>query len=289
MLNWSIRLFRIFRIQLSVHSTFFLLLAYVAWEGWRDAPADHLSQPIYGSLINVAALVVFFACVVLHELGHALTARRFGVGVPRILLLPIGGMAEFDSIPRKPSSELLIALAGPAVNFAIVAVLLLFVRVPGAEIVSLVQSVFSSASSDGETSMSIVQQCLAVLITMNLIMGCFNLVPVFPMDGGRVLRALLASRLNYLQATFYAATTAKVLATVAIVVALYHGKLQISVLFAFIFFAGEMEYRAVKRRERDDERWRQRLEALEAAAIMPSATLGRTEPGECSLDGPPAG
>jgi len=262
MLNWSIRLFRIFRIQLSVHSTFFLLLAYVAWEGWRDAPADHLSQPIYGSLMNVAALVVFFTCVVLHELGHALTAQRFGVGVPRILLLPIGGMAEFDSIPRKPSSELLIALAGPAVNFAIVGVLLIFVSFPGAQIVQLVRSFFV----EGGDNLNVGQE----LIAMNLIMGCFNLVPVFPMDGGRVLRALLATRLSYLRATFYAATLAKVLASIAVIVAIYHGKVQLAVLFAFIFFAGELEYRAVKRRERDDERWRQsQADLLAQAATLP--------------------
>ena len=262
MLNWSIRLFRVFGIQLSVHSTFFLLLAYVAWGGWTDAVAEHVAHPITGVLINLVALAVFFTCVVLHELGHALTARRFGVGVPRILLLPIGGMAEFDSIPRKPSSELLIALAGPAVNFLIVGVLLIFVSFPGAQIVQLVRSFFV----EGGDNLNVGQE----LIAMNMIMGCFNLVPVFPMDGGRVLRALLATRLSYLRATFYAATLAKVLASIAVIVAIYHGKVQLAVLFAFIFFAGELEYRAVKRRERDDERWRQsQADLLAQAATLP--------------------
>src|SRR5882757_9155424 len=104
MLSWSIRLFRIFGIQLAVHATFFLLLGYIAWSGWTDAVAQGFPG-ISGALLNSAYLLIFFVCVVLHELGHALTARRFGVGVPRILLLPIGGMAEFDSIPRKPSRE----------------------------------------------------------------------------------------------------------------------------------------------------------------------------------------
>ena len=283
MLNWSIRLFRILGIQLSVHSTFFVLLAYVAWEGWYNPPIEHLAYPIYGALISVAILVVIFACVVLHELGHALTARRFGVGVPRILLLPIGGMAEFDSIPRKPSNELLIALAGPAVNFAIVAVLLCFVSLPGEQIASFVQSVFSTNSVETETSMSLLQQILVGLLVMNLMMGCFNLVPVFPMDGGRVLRALLATRLNYLKATFYAVTVAKVLAGLAVVVAISYEKWQIATLFAFIFVVGEMEYRAVKRREREDERWRQRLAALEVAPIQlpvtwSSSTIGQGNP-----------
>ncbi len=262
MLNWSIRLFRIFGIQLSMHVTFLLLLGYVGWEGWRDAGADpqQWSHPIYGALAYVAALGVFFTCVVLHELGHALTARRFGIGVPRILLLPIGGMAEFDSIPRKPSRELAIALAGPAVNFVIVGLLLLFVSFPGEQIVLLVRSIFSSKTTN-DISMSVMQE----LLTLNFIMGCFNLVPVFPMDGGRVLRALLATRFDYLRATFYAATTAKVFASIALIAAVLHGRVQIAVLFAFILFAGEMELRAVKRRERDDERWRQMLADLKAA------------------------
>ena len=263
MLNWSLKLFRVFGIQLSVHSTFFLLAGYIAWEGWYNPPVEHLAYPIYGALINVAVLAVFFTCVVLHELGHALTARRFGVGTSRILLLPIGGMAEFDSIPRKPSSELLIALAGPAVNFVIVAVLLIFVSFPGEQIGLLVRSFFSAGSDGGDITMSLTQELLA----MNIIMGCFNLVPVFPMDGGRVLRALLATRLSYLRATLYAATIAKVLATTAVVAAVSSGRWLLAVLFAFIFFAGEMEYRAVKRRERDDERWRQMLAELEAASV----------------------
>jgi len=267
MLNWSIRLFRVFGIQLSVHSTFFLLLGYVAWEGWSDPPMENLAYPIYGALINVVALTVFFTCVVLHELGHALMARRFGVGVPRILLLPIGGMAEFDSIPRKPSSELLIALAGPAVNFVIVAILLIFVPFPGEQIAQFVRSIFLTSSEGVDAPMSMLQAVLTTLLTMNLLMGCFNLVPVFPMDGGRVLRALLATRLSYLKATFYAASLAKVLATLAVVAAVWHGRVQLAALFAFIFFAGEMEYRAVKRREHDDARWRQMLAELEAAQL----------------------
>jgi Zn-dependent protease len=266
MLNWSLRLFRVFGIQLSVHSTFFLLASFVAWEGWSEAVSEHWPHPIYGALINVAALSVFFTCVVLHELGHALTARRFGVRTSRILLLPIGGMAEFDSIPRKPSSEILIALAGPAVNFIIVGLLLLFVPFPGEEITLYFRSLFSTGSEVAEVNMSLLQELLTVLLTMNLVMGCFNLIPVFPMDGGRVLRALLATRLSYLRATLYAAMIAKVLATTAVVAAISSGRWLLAALFAFIFFAGEMEYRAVKRRERDDARWRQMLAELEAAS-----------------------
>ena len=144
-------------------------------------------------------------------------------------------------------------------------ILLIFVPFPGEQIAQLVGSIFSSEQSGADLSMTLMQD----LLTMNLIMGCFNLVPVFPMDGGRVLRALLATKLSYLKATFYAASLAKVLATLAVVAAAWHGHVQLAVLFAFIFFAGEMEYRAVKRRERDDARWRRMLAELEAATAAP--------------------
>src|SRR6266566_4552253 len=101
MLGWSINLFRIRGIQLAVHASFFLLLAYVANGGWHE-------EGLSGLLWSVATLLTFFACVVLHELGHSFTAMHFGIGVRRILLMPIGGMAEFEDIPRQPSRELLI-------------------------------------------------------------------------------------------------------------------------------------------------------------------------------------
>jgi Zn-dependent protease len=172
-------------------------------------------------------------------------------------------MAEFDSIPRKPSSELLIAFAGPAVNFVIVAIMVIcLVPFPGEQIAVIVKSVFSpSAYENVSIDMTLQQEFL----TMNLVMGCFNLVPVYPMDGGRVLRALLATRLNYLQATFYAATIAKILASIAIIAALCHERWLIAALFTFIFFAGEMEYRSIKRREREEARWRRMVAQLDIA------------------------
>src|SRR5690349_17023584 len=116
MLGWSINLFRVFGIQLAVHATFLLLLVYWGYNGWMEGGA-------LGMAWSVGLIILFFVCVTLHELGHSLTARRYGVVTPRILLLPIGGMAEMDHIPRKPSAEFLITLAGPAVNFVLAAVL----------------------------------------------------------------------------------------------------------------------------------------------------------------------
>lgn len=246
MLNWSLNLFRVRGIQLAVHSSFFLLLAYVGWEGWTEGRT-------LGMAWTVVTFLAFFTCVVLHELGHSLTAMRFGVGVRRILLMPIGGMAEFDSIPRQPARELLITLAGPAVNFVIAGALWLFVRRMPDDI-----ALFSPAGF------------LEQLFVANLLMGCFNLVPAFPMDGGRILRALLATRVPYLKATRWAANLGKVLCVLGIIAALFAKQLGIgdaplwlvAALFAFIFFAGEMEYRATLRREQEDAHWRQVLAQL---------------------------
>ena len=244
MLGWSLNLFRVRGIQLAVHFSFFLLLALVAQEGWAD-------ERWTGVFWNVATLLVFFTCVVLHELGHSFTAIHFGVGVRRILLMPIGGMAEFDSIPREPSKEFLITLAGPAVNFGIAAVLWAIVGVPQG---------WPWGDYDFPANATGFAQ---LVLHWNLLMGCFNLVPVVPMDGGRIFRAILATRLPYLRATFIAASVGKVLAVVAAVIAVYfyHAVLT-AVLFAFIFVAGEMEYRAVKRREIEDAHWRAMLAQL---------------------------
>ncbi|MCF7686828.1 MAG: site-2 protease family protein [Cephaloticoccus sp.] len=232
-------LFKIRGIQLSVHVTFFLLLGYVAWEGWQE----QFARGLIWSLIIVLA---FFACVVLHELGHSFMARRYGVGVSRILLMPIGGMAEFDSIPREPRKELWITLAGPAVNFVLAGLLWWPVsRLP--EVVYLY-------SFNG---------LILQLFVANLLMGTFNLVPAFPMDGGRILRAVLATKLTYLRATKWAAGIGKFMAGVGILVMAFwlHSAMG-TLLFVFIIIAGETEYRMVVRREQEDAHWRVAIERL---------------------------
>ncbi len=250
MLSWSINLFRIRGIQLALHGSFLLLLGYAAWEGWQEEGRS-------GLVWSVATLVAFFACVVLHELGHSFMALRYGIGVRRILLMPIGGMAEFDSIPRQPSREFLMTLAGPSVNFALAAALWFVVRTLGDEV--------PFYSLEG-----LVYQ----LFVANLVMGCFNLLPAFPMDGGRILRALIATRLPYLRATFWAARVGKVIAFLGILVALAAPELHVAnhrlwllaVLFGFISIAGESEYRATVRREIEDAHWRETLARIYSRA-----------------------
>lgn len=228
-------LFRIRGIQLSVHVSFFILLAYVAWEGWTGAAW-------LGALWSVAFIITLFACVTLHELGHAAAARRFGVRVPRILLLPIGGMAEMESIPRRPRAEIIIALAGPAVNYLIVALLMIFVRFPADWNPTYFELTFSELGRQ--------------LVVVNLVMGVFNLLPAFPMDGGRVFRALLAMRTSYLRATQIAAGVGKVVALAGATYLVFKGHYLGGLLFAFIIFAGENELRAVIRAEQAAEHWR---------------------------------
>lgn len=248
MLGWSINLFRIRGIPLAVHASFFLLLAYVAVMGWRE-------DGLPGLLWSVGALAAFFTCVVLHELGHSFTAMGYGIGVHRILLMPIGGMAELDAIPRQPGRELLITLAGPAVNFVIAAILWMIVGVPAG---------WPFGEYDyPATALGFAQ----LLLIWNLLMGCFNLLPVFPMDGGRILRALLALRLPYLRATLWATRIGKVLAITGAIVALFAlDRPLMAVLFAFIFFAGDAEYRSAQRRELEEAEQRA-LSALTPSEI----------------------
>jgi Zn-dependent protease len=179
---------------------------------------------------------------------------RFGVHVRRILLMPIGGMAEFDRIPRRPSQEFLITIAGPAVNFAIAALLWCVIDLPG--------------GWDADAATNSLLDLGRTLLVWNLWMGIFNLLPAFPMDGGRILRALLAMRLPYLRATYWAVTIAKVIMIPAIVLELYRGRYLVVAIFIFIYLAGEAEYRAVKRREFEEAQWREAL--LQHVAAPPA-------------------
>jgi Zn-dependent protease len=254
MLGWSLNLFRVRGIQLAVHFSFFLLLAVNAFDGWAEA-----GWP--GFWWSSALLIAFFFCVVLHELGHCFMAMRYGITVPRILLLPIGGMAEFSAIPQQPRRELLITIAGPSVNFVLA--LLLWLLLPRE---------FAAAGDDASATVPTLWETVELLMQWNLAMGLFNLLPAFPMDGGRILRALLALRLSYLRATFWAATTGKVLCAIGAAVAAFHHPL-LAALFVFVFFVGEMEYRAARRREVDEEHFRAVAIRLNALAAAPPITL----------------
>jgi Zn-dependent protease/CBS domain-containing protein len=184
-MGWSLRLGRVAGIDLRVHVTFLLLLAWIA-------AAHHLQGGPGAAARGVLFTLAVFGCVVLHEFGHALAARRYGIPTPDITLLPIGGVARLARMPEDPRQEIVIALAGPAVNVAIAAVLWL----AGVDFGSA--GLFRLESEQGAVSDK--------LLVVNVFLVLFNLLPAFPMDGGRVLRAFLALRLNYVRATQVVAT-----------------------------------------------------------------------------------
>ncbi len=228
----SIKLFRLFGIQLELHVTFLLLVAWVAWSSWMDG-----GGAIAPVIWSTAFVLLIFTCVVLHELGHCLMARRYKIPIYRILLLPIGGMAQFGHIPRKPLRELFITLAGPMVNFLIAGILRIFLGSP-----------WVWFNADFQYSWI---DLLFSLMIFNFAMGLFNLLPIFPMDGGRILRAILALKYSYLAATRAAVYVAMPLAAGGVLLALVYENVSdvMALLFAFIFVGGQLEYKMVKRSE----------------------------------------
>jgi Zn-dependent protease len=186
-MNWSWRIGRIAGIDVYIHFTFILLLAWVALEYYFAY--GNAAQAI-GGLVFVLAL---FGIIVLHELGHALTARRFGIQTRDITLLPIGGVARLERMPDNPRQELLVALAGPAVNVVLAGIFYLILY-------------FGQGLAPASTAARVGGAFLSQLFWVNVSLAVFNLLPAFPMDGGRVLRALLAMRIDYVRATQIAAT-----------------------------------------------------------------------------------
>src|SRR5215813_10001578 len=181
-MSWSLPIFRIAGIQLRIHITFLLLIAWLAFGYYTEGGSAVAAS-------RVIFVLLLFLCVVLHEFGHAFAAKAFGINTPDITLLPIGGVARLERMPEEPVQELIIAVAGPLVN--VVIALGLFVA--GGS-----QALLNPSSVEGGG-------LVAQLLTINIMLVLFNLLPAFPMDGGRVLRALLATRMSYARATQVAA------------------------------------------------------------------------------------
>ena len=195
MTRWSWKIGEFFGIGVYVHATFLLLIAWLAFIHYRAG--DSLAATVAGIIFVLS----IFVCVVLHEYGHALTAKRYGIKTRDIILLPIGGVARLERIPEDPGQELRVALAGPAVNVVIAAalyswLLLTGTMVPAAEL-EMARGPF-----------------LQRLMLVNIFLVVFNLIPAFPMDGGRMLRAILAMSLPYAKATQIAASVGQALALV---------------------------------------------------------------------------
>jgi Zn-dependent protease/predicted transcriptional regulator len=228
-MKWSWRVGSIAGIALYLHATFLLLLAWVAIDGYQRA------GEIGAALSGVVFVLAVFGSVVLHELGHALSARRFGIKTRDITLLPIGGVARLERMPREPRHELVVALAGPAVNLVIAAILYFWLAGTG----RIPTFVGSASLSTGFLDRAFAARLLAV----NLWLVLFNLIPAFPMDGGRVLRALLAMRSgDHARATETAARVGRFFALVFGIVGLFivgNPFLVIVALFVWLGAAGE--------------------------------------------------
>ena len=200
-MKWSLKIARVSGIDVYLHFTFVLLILWIALAYWQ------LEGSIDAVVSGVGFIIALFACVVLHEFGHALTARKFGIRTRSIVLLPIGGIASIEKTPEDPRQEILIALAGPAVSFAIAGVLWLLLSAAGG-----IGAVNTLSLSEGGF--------LQRLMLVNLLLGAFNLLPAFPMDGGRVFRAMLSLRLGPVRATRIAALVAQAAAVLLALIGL---------------------------------------------------------------------
>jgi Zn-dependent protease len=230
----SFRVAQIAGIDIRVHVTFGLILLFGAIQWGAPYGAR-------GALFGALLMVVLFACVVLHELGHSLVAKAFGIPVRDITLLPIGGVARMDRNPEKPVHELLIAAAGPLVNLAIALALWLATDV-GARLASTPAADLTKEMTPG------LPTALLWIFLSNVFLAVFNLIPAFPMDGGRVLRALLAMSLGFASATRIAASVGQILAMGFGLFGLLTGNLLLVLVGVFVFFSAGQERAAEQAR-----------------------------------------
>ncbi|MBD3803639.1 MAG: site-2 protease family protein [Thioclava sp.] len=229
-MSWSFPIGKVRGTELRVHVTFFLLLAWIMVGAW-------MAEGPQSALVNMLFIVSVFACVMLHELGHATMAARFGVKTPDITLLPIGGLARLERIPENPKQEILIAVAGPAVNIVIWIVLSVLIGVRG-------------QIADLQSLESLTQDFWARLAVVNLLLVAFNMIPAFPMDGGRVFRAVLALFMDRVKATQIAAQVGRVLALALGLWGVMQSSPILVLIAVFIYFAGGAESADVTMRGR---------------------------------------
>jgi Zn-dependent protease/CBS domain-containing protein len=222
-MRWSIKLFDVGGTAVRIHMTFFLLLAWIGAVHWARGGA-------LAAVDGVVFILLLFASVVLHEFGHVLAARRYGIKTPEITLLPIGGVASLERMPEKPSQEIIVALAGPLVTL-LIAVVLMVVLGARFDLTQMAQLEQAQSTMTGRVAAA------------NVALLLFNLIPAFPMDGGRVLRALLAIPMGYTRATRAAALIGQGLAVVFGFIGLFGNPLLVLVaVFVFLAASGEAGY-----------------------------------------------
>jgi Zn-dependent protease/CBS domain-containing protein len=230
----SFKIGRFSGIDVRVHWTFFLLLAFFAFLGYQA------SGSAVGALTATVTIVALFFCVLLHEFGHSLVAQRLGIGIHSITLLPLGGVSNLESLPEKPADEVKITLAGPLVNVVLAPIFfgvgLLFGAVP-----RMPADLFMGIGSVG--------QFFFYLGYLNVVLAVFNLLPAFPLDGGRILRALLATRLGALRATDISSAVGQLFAVAFFIIGLITGDLLLALVAVFIYFGATGEAQMVRQQE----------------------------------------
>ncbi len=249
----SLKLFTWFGIPVYLHWSFGLIFLYALWIGYAN------NQGVLGTAWLMGYFVALFGCVLLHEYGHALTARRYGVRTQDIILTPIGGIARLERMPEKPVQEFLVAIAGPMVNVVLAALLfflgkLLFEgdRWTLFNWVLEQNMMFGGESEDmdvleetGITPSGLLYY-LPVLVLTNIALVVFNLIPAFPMDGGRIFRALLAMRLGRVRATQLASWIGQAIAVLFVVVGLWKNAFSLALIGVFVFTTARAENNMVR-------------------------------------------
>jgi Zn-dependent protease/CBS domain-containing protein len=232
-MKWSFHLARIAGIDVRVHATFILLLAWFGYVYYADGGQVAM-------VVGLSFIILLFLCVLLHEFGHALAARAYGINTPDITLLPIGGVARLERMPDKPWQELVVALAGPAVN--VVIAFALYVVIGRTFHLNEMEQIAEGGGN-----------LLTRLLAINVILVVFNLLPAFPMDGGRVLRAALAMRMKHARATQIAATVGQVVAVFFGLAGLFGGNPFLLFIAVFVFFGARSEASYAVLKEAADE------------------------------------
>ena len=254
-MTWSFRIGKLFGIDVYLHFTFLLLLGFIGLSHWLQ------TRELAAALAGVAFFAALFACVLLHEFGHALTARKFGIKTRDITLLPIGGLARLERMPEKPMQEFWVAVAGPAVNVVIAGAIYAYLFATSA-LVPVEQLSVTGGSF------------LARLAAINVILVLFNMVPAFPMDGGRVLRALLATRMDYSRATNIAARLGQFIAFVFGFVGLFSNPFLVFIAL-FVWIGAAQEAGMVQMKSALGGLPMQRVMITEFRTLAPSDPLSR--------------
>jgi Zn-dependent protease/predicted transcriptional regulator len=254
-MKWSWKIGTFAKIDVFIHATFLLIIGWIGFSYWQQ------TGTLAGTLEGILFTLLLFGCVVLHEFGHALTARRYGIKTRDITLYPIGGVARLERMPDKPIQELWVALAGPVVNVIIAAILFGWL---------VLSNTLEPLANLNMTSGAFIERLMLVNISLVL----FNLIPAFPMDGGRVLRALLALRLEYTRATQIAATIGQGMALLLGFIGLFSNPILLFIAF-FVWIGAAQEASMVQMKSALGGIPVGRVTITDYQSLSPQDTLGR--------------